>query len=153
MALRVKGDISDFESQYYKVLQLRVVEGEEASPLCRAPPPLCFTGLQPEAETNDLDLSSNPSVQCLSGVSVANMGDCAHGPAAHWQGSRAQDLTLQAFSPSSTSSQWAGLLRQLPWQREDGSVVPRTDVTWAAVLVLGVGSLVGAPGEGLRLWS
>lgn len=65
----------------------------------------------------------------------------------------AQDLTLWAFSPSSTSSQWAGLLRQLPWQREDGSVVPRTDVTWAAVLVLGVGSLVGAPGEGLRLWS
>lgn len=103
------------------------------------------------------------SAHSLSGVPVATMGDCAHDPAAHWQGAgcraagqqggRAQDLTLWAFSPSSTSSQWAGLLRQLPWQREDGSVVPRTDVTWAAVLVLGVGSLVGVPGEGLRLWS
>lgn len=81
------------------------------------------------------------------------MSDCAQGPAAHWQGGRAQDLALRAFSPSSTSSQWAGLLLQLPWQREDGSVVPRTDVTWAAVLVMGVGNLVGAPGEGLRLWS
>lgn len=104
-----------------------------------------------------MTLTSAPTHQCsahsLSGAPVANMGDCAHGPAAHWQGSGVQDLTLWAFSPSSASSQWAGLLRQLPWQREDGSVVPRTDVTWAAVLVLGVGSLVGAPGEGLRLWS
>lgn len=104
-----------------------------------------------------MTLTSAPIRQCsahsLSGVPAATMGDCAHSPAAHWQGSRAQDLALRAFSPSSTSSQWAGLLLQLPWQREDGSVVPRTDVTWAAVLVLGVGSLVGAPGEGLRLWS
>lgn len=99
-----------------------------------------------------MTLTSAPTRQCSahssSGVLVATMGDCAHGPAAHWQGCRAQDLTLRAFSPSSTSSQWAGLLRQLPWQREDGSVVPRTDVTWAAVLVLGVGSLGGGGHQG-----
>lgn len=77
-----------------------------------------------------------PSAACS--VNVAQ-------PAADWKqwqaSTRHRPLTPWAiFFLLSASSQWAGSLHQLPWQREDCSAVPRTDVTWAKMNVVGVGS-------------
>lgn len=54
-------------------------------------------------------------------------------------------LTLRAFFLLSASSQWAGSLHRLPWQREEGSAVPRTDVTEAKMNVVGAGSVWQGP--------
>lgn len=64
-------------------------------------------------------------------------------------------LTLRAFFLLSASSQWAGSLHRLPWQREDGSAVPRTDVTEAKMNVVGAGSVWQGPRGmgGGRIWS
>lgn len=96
--------------------------------------PLSFTHLSLQGETNDTDLGPG-----LPGGVHSCGGRPLRAPATRRSpqlpensGRRAlgrRPLTRRPFLLLAARSQWAGSPHRLPWQREDGSAVPSTDVT------------------------